>query len=83
MHCDEHPGAILLVDDDDCIRKSVKQCLERAGYTVIVASDGDRVLELDGALPVLFMSGSVNADRGNGCLAKPFRRSELIAKLDL
>jgi DNA-binding response OmpR family regulator len=53
MHCDEHPGAILLVDDDDCIRKLVKQCLERAGYTVIVASDGDRVLELDGALPVL------------------------------
>jgi DNA-binding response OmpR family regulator len=113
MHCDEHPGAILLVDDDDCIRKSVKQCLERAGYTVIVASDGDmglacfkqnqgkisllltdvvmpnmngldladRVLELDGALPVLFMSSSVNADRGNGCLAKPFRRSELIAKV--
>jgi DNA-binding response OmpR family regulator len=42
----------------------------------------DRVLELDGKLPVLFMSGSANhADRGYGCVAKPFRGSDLVARI--
>jgi DNA-binding response OmpR family regulator len=42
----------------------------------------DRVLELDGNLPVLFMSGTANnADRGYGCIAKPFRRAELLARV--
>jgi two-component system cell cycle sensor histidine kinase/response regulator CckA len=113
MRPDEHPGAILLVDDDDSIRKLVKECLERAGYTVFAASDGnqgldffkqkqkeialvltdvvmpnmngldlaDRILELDGTLPVVFMSGTVAADRGNGCVTKPFGGSELVAKV--
>jgi len=112
MQTDEPSGAILVVDDDDSIRKVVKAFLESAGYTVIVAMDGelglayfqrnrtaiallltdvampnmngldlaDHVLELDGKLPVLFMSGNAdNADRGYGCLQKPFRGSELLA----
>src|SRR5690242_20735298 len=110
---DEHRGAILLVDDDDSIRKLVNACLVTAGYTVFAASDGDiglalfnqkheeiallltdvvmpnmngvdladRILELDGMLPVIFMSGSACPDRGNGCLSKPFRTSELVAKV--
>ena len=41
----------------------------------------DRILELDGMLPVIFMSGSACPDRGNGCLSKPFRTSELVAKV--
>src|SRR5690242_8536508 len=41
----------------------------------------DRVLEVDGMLPVLFMSAVAHADRGNGCIAKPFRGSELLAKV--
>lgn len=42
----------------------------------------DRVLELDGNLPVLFMSGAANhADRGYGCGEKPFRGSELLARV--
>ncbi len=41
----------------------------------------DCILELDGTLPVVFMSGAVNADRGNGCVAKPFQESELVAKV--
>jgi len=113
MQADGHPGAILVVDDDASIRKIVKAFLEAAGYTVIVAMDGevglacfhqnrttiallltdvmmpnmngldlaDRVLELDGKLPVLFMSGTSNADRGYGCVEKPFRGSELLARV--
>jgi|SRR5579871_474936 len=41
----------------------------------------DRILELDGTLPVVFMSGAVTADRGNGCIPKPFREPELVAKV--
>jgi CheY-like chemotaxis protein len=113
MRHDEYPAAILLVDDDDFVRKLVKECLERAGYTVFAACDGntgldffkqkqkeiallltdivmpnmngvdlaDRILELDRTLPVVFMSGTVVADRGNGCITKPFRGSEVVAKV--
>jgi DNA-binding response OmpR family regulator len=114
MHTDERRGAILVVEDNDDIRKGVKAFLESAGYTVICASDGvvglaffkqnraaialvlsdvmmpnmnglelaDRVLEIDKRLPVLFMSGNAyNADRGYGCVQKPFRGSELVARV--
>jgi len=113
MHAGEHSSAILLVDDDESIRKLVREYLERAGYSVITASDGalglalfeqnrgkiallltdvampnmdgvdlaDRVLELERTLPILFMSAAANADRGNGCIAKPFRGSELLARV--
>lgn len=114
MQPDEHPGAILVVDDDESIRRLVRAFLEAAGYTVIVAMDGvaglacfeqnrttidllltdvvmpsmngldlaDRVLEIDGQLPVLFMSATAaHADRGYGCVEKPFRGSELLARV--
>jgi DNA-binding response OmpR family regulator len=42
----------------------------------------DRVLEIDERLPVLFMSGNApNADRGYGCMQKPFRGSELLTRV--
>ena len=113
MRSNGHRGAILLVDDDDSIRRLVKVSLERAGYAVFVASDGvlglalfkqrqreiallltdvampnmnglelaDRILELDETLPVVFMSATSGADRGNGCVSKPFLGAELIAKI--
>ena len=114
MEADEQPGTILVVDDDASIRRVVKAFLEAAGYTVVIARDGelgldcfkqnratiallltdivmpnmngldlaDRVLELDEKLPVLFMSGTAgNADRGYGCVKKPFRGSELLARV--
>ena len=40
MRPDDHPGAILVVDDDDFVRMLVKAFLERAGYTVLSATDG-------------------------------------------
>jgi len=42
----------------------------------------DRVLGLDSQLPVLFMSGDTwSADRGFGCVAKPFRPAELVERV--
>ncbi|MDJ0874284.1 MAG: response regulator [Desulfobacterales bacterium] len=37
---------ILLVDDDDTTLKTGKKHLEKAGYTVITASDGEKALEI-------------------------------------
>src|SRR5689334_6059890 len=108
-----NPGVILLVDDDDSIRRLVKKILEAAGYSVIAATDGDlgletfrqhqkaiallltdvampkmngldladSVLELDPALPVIFMSATECADRGYGYVAKPFRAAELLGRI--
>jgi two-component system cell cycle sensor histidine kinase/response regulator CckA len=116
MQTDEHPGAILVVDDNASIRRLVRAVLEAAGYTVMIAVDGeagldffmrnraaiallltdvempkmngldlaDRVLELEGNLPILFMSGTTGAaDRGYGCVAKPFRGAELVARVEV
>jgi len=42
----------------------------------------DRVLRDNPDLPVLFMSGNApSSDRGWGCLFKPFRHTELLAKV--
>ncbi|UCF40839.1 MAG: PAS domain S-box protein [Gemmatimonadota bacterium] len=37
---------ILLVEDEDTLRRSAKRVLERYGYTVLVAADGQEALEL-------------------------------------
>jgi CheY-like chemotaxis protein len=37
---------ILLIDDDDFIRKVLASVLEKAGYTVIDARDGETVYGL-------------------------------------
>jgi CheY-like chemotaxis protein len=37
--------AVLLVDDEGCIRASVSRVLERAGYVVTLAASGAEALE--------------------------------------
>lgn len=37
---------ILVVDDEEIIRRTAKSMLERHGYTVVVADDGQKALEL-------------------------------------
>jgi two-component system cell cycle sensor histidine kinase/response regulator CckA len=39
-----NPGKILLVDDDDAIRRFVKRILLQKGFHVIEASDGEEAL---------------------------------------
>lgn len=40
----ENMAAILLAEDDDSMRRFLKKALERAGHTVIDASQGDEAL---------------------------------------
>ena len=105
---------ILVVDDDRTVRTLMQIALERAGYRVLVAADGeeglhvfrqhrdriallltdvtmprmngfdlaDHVLTSDSRIPVVFTSGDVpDADRGFGCIAKPFKLDELIGRV--
>jgi two-component system cell cycle sensor histidine kinase/response regulator CckA len=39
-------GTILVVDDEDVIRKIAKNVLERAGYTVLLAESGQAAIDL-------------------------------------
>jgi CheY-like chemotaxis protein len=44
-------GKVLVVDDNEDVRLSMKLLLERAGYEVVIAPDGNRALELQRELP--------------------------------
>lgn len=114
MGQDSEAPTILVVDDDRAVRTLVQAYLERAGYAVLTAGDGeegldvfrrhqdgiallltdvvmpkmdgmklaDAVLKVRPHLPVIFISGNAqNADRGHGCLAKPFTSSQLVNKI--
>ncbi len=39
-------GRILVVEDEEAIRRAAKRALERGGYTVHVAADGEEALEI-------------------------------------
>jgi CheY-like chemotaxis protein len=41
-------GTVLLVDDEQAIRKLVARILDRSGYTVLQAEDGDDALRVAG-----------------------------------
>lgn len=51
------PATILLVEDEDAVRRSLTLLLEREGYTVLAARDGEEALEVaakhQGALHLL------------------------------
>jgi PAS domain S-box-containing protein len=47
-------GRVLVVDDDDVIRRFTVRCLEREGYEVLSASDPVEALRIDGANEGLF-----------------------------
>ncbi len=41
-------GSVMVVDDEEIVRKSTTRLLERLGYTVLVAEDGNTAIEIYG-----------------------------------
>lgn len=55
---------ILVIDDDEALRRTLRRTLERAGHTVIEAGDGNRGLEvLRAERPALVVTDLVMPDR--------------------
>jgi CheY-like chemotaxis protein len=40
------PGPILIVDDEDVVRRTAKTALERSGYTVLLSENGRRAVDV-------------------------------------
>jgi len=85
------PTRILLAESDDVLRASLQEQLEREGYDVLAASDGEgaqgALKEAAGDLrarglscPVLLLTDG-DGSSAHESLAKPFRFSALLARL--
>lgn len=46
MECPENNGRVLVVDDDAFIRNTVRLVLQRAGYDVLLAANGQEAIAL-------------------------------------
>lgn len=67
MRTAETLGTVLLVDDDDGVRRSVRRMIETEGWTVVEVSDGGSALDLlrDGLRPAVILL-DVSMPRLNG-----------------
>jgi CheY-like chemotaxis protein len=77
---------ILLVEDEDTLRRSAKRVLERYGYRVLVATDGQEALELyrDGPDEIdLIISDLVMPKLGGGKLYEALQQEGGTAKFIL
>ena len=45
MHIKEAKGRVLVIDDEPEVRKIVRHALERSGYDVVEAEDGEKAIE--------------------------------------
>ncbi len=55
----DHPGSVLIVEQDPAVRDSCRQTLEEAGYTVLVAADETAALDtLHRAAPDVIVLGA-------------------------
>ena len=59
--CRDLCGTILIVDDDPMIRNLLTQALERSGFTVKMAKNGEEALEvaIDPDIDLIIMDGSM------------------------
>ena len=70
------PATVLVVEDEEIVRRLVCQVLEQAGYEVVEAADGAEALEVAGSRRVdLLLDGHdhARADRTRGRRAAPHR----------
>jgi signal transduction histidine kinase/ActR/RegA family two-component response regulator len=69
------PLAVLLVEDDEALRRSGALALQRAGHRVVEAKDGDQALELFGLAPfTVVVTDVVMPRRGGTSLVAELRR---------
>ena len=69
---------ILVVDDDAAVRVVTRKMLERLGYTVLAAEDGEQALNLCdgfGAMPDLIISDIRMPQIGGGELVRELERN--------
>lgn len=81
---------ILIVDDDERFRRSLKRAIERAGYTaerghrVSFAPDGDachRIVADDGPIDVIFMDGELGPGDTGPIIVFKLREAGCTAKI--
>jgi two-component system, chemotaxis family, chemotaxis protein CheY len=82
LHTKDTPGKgrVLVVDDEESIRKIVAMTLTKAGYDVVEAEDGDKAAEMmrkdDNPLMVDVITCDIRMPRVNGIEAIAFFRRE-------
>jgi len=75
-------GRILVVDDNEDVRLSMKLLLERAGYEVTVAPDGNRALELQRECPCQVLVTDIFMPEADGMeTIERFRREFRTVKI--
>jgi DNA-binding NtrC family response regulator len=82
LHTKDTPGKgrVLVVDDEESIRKMVGMTLMKAGYDVVEAADGEKAAEMmrkdDNPLMVDVITCDIRMPRVNGIEAIAFFRHE-------
>lgn len=73
-------GRVMVVDDEGDVRKVARMCLEKAGYQVIEAEDGEQAIQKikEGDNPVLLdvIVTDINMPKINGLEAIQFFQKE-------
>lgn len=82
LHTKDTPGKgrVLVVDDEDYIRKAVRMTLTKAGYDVVEAEDGGKAIEVirsdDNPLMVDVIICDIRMPKVNGVEAIAYFRSQ-------
>ena len=78
-------GTVLLVDDDTSARTAARRVLQRAGFQVVEAGDGQEALvrfaEWSGRLACVVLDVSMPVMSGDACLREIRRRDSLVPVL--
>ena len=68
----KHSATILVIDDEEVVRRTAKAALERSGYEIVLAEDGAAGIRIFKALGDKVLTGAARFDnarsqRGEKC----------------